>query len=245
MPVPNPGQAEAGDPTRRFDRRTALKVAAAGGVAGGLWVAPAISGFSIVPGYAAYASAGCHDPALAPWAQATIGTWQVGSGSLGPFAAGAAPAPYNVAPFNPAPGTTVFIVEADPPAGVYTLADTPGSTSYTSSGFNLTASSTFTFTFNIRWRDTDNHVATQRVEAQWATALAGPWTTGYSLTTSLAGTGDNIHDVTGASFALAVTLATAGTYFFRYHHTFNGTIGTANNQRANDIAETLPVVTCA
>jgi len=229
---------------RGIDRRTALKPAAGGAIAAGVWVAPAIQGFSIVPGYAAFASAGCQVPALAPWTQALIGTWQAGSGSLGGFAAGTAPSPYNVAPFNGAPGVPIYLVEADPPAGTYTLADTPGSATYTSSAFTLTAASTFTFTFSIRWRDTDNHVATQRVEAQWARALAGPWTTGYSLQTVLTGTGDNIHDVAGAGFSLAITGATAGTYFFRYKHTFQGTIGTANNQRANDIAETLPVITC-
>src|SRR4051794_2153626 len=80
----------------RPNRRAAIKTAVGGAVAAGVWYRPRIDGTSIVPGYAAGASALCQVPVLTPYAQAqTPAAWQAGSGSLGFFAGGSAPVPYN------------------------------------------------------------------------------------------------------------------------------------------------------
>jgi len=221
-----------------LDRRKFLKragVATAG--TGALWVTPSVLGLD-----QAFAVASCKVPTLTGWAATQVGAWQGGSGSFAGFAAGALGAPYNTAPFNTGTQPT-FLSEQDPPAATYVYATVVGS--YTSAAFALSANSTYTFTYNIRARDTQNHVATQQVEVQWATSTAGPWTTiGMPFQSTLhAGSPRDVRtDVTGATALLTTT--TAATVFLRFAFSFQGTIGTANNARANDIAVTLPIVTC-
>lgn len=216
------------------DRRAALKAALGGAAAAGILASPRIERFSVVPAYGVGGSGLCEPPVLAGfnlWTPATNGSFQGGSGLLGYFA--------NAGGIYSGLGPC-HIVEADPPAGTYTIGSTVQAT-YTTPGFTLEAGRTYTFSFNWQWRDTVNHVATQNLQAQLATSLAGPWTTGYTYTTSLAGTGDN--NQTGSGSA-AFTPSSTTTYYFRYRHSFSGTVTTATNRRVNDLAVTAPTVTC-
>lgn len=233
------------------DRRTLLKTAVGGAVAAGVWVKPTVDDLT-VGGYPAMASPNCVSPALnaavlANWTSDTsfIGWQGVGSGSLGPFGFpapnGVVPPDYVDANFAPTNRTPIYLVEQDPATGTYTYSQTAAT--FTSSSFNLTAGSIFTFTFNIRWRNTANHVATQQVEAQWARALAGPWNTAYTLAT-VTGPVVGFTNVQNQSFSLNISTANAGAYFFRYRFSFNGSVTTNNAQRANDLAVRLPTVTC-
>ena len=66
----------------------------------------------------------------------------------------------------------------------------------------------------------------------------------FTTTVGVGGDRDNTTSVAG-SMAIATTLSTAGTYRFRFRHSFVGTVGTPTNQRANDIAvSTTVTVTC-
>jgi hypothetical protein len=237
-----PGEAGAS----RLDRRAAMKAALGGAAAAAVFSAPRIEGFSVAPGYAAMATPLCVNPTLSGWAHAhTPTTWQAGSGSLGLVAT-------PVAPY--AGMGQVHLVEADPPAGNYPQAapnQDQGTATATSATFTLGPWSTYTFSFNFRWRDHTTHVAAQRLEAQYLPPGSSTWTTGYTFTTTV---GSGTRDVTtavSASMAISTTAATAGTYRFRFRHSFVTSpaplqpIGTAPNARGNDIAvATTVTVTC-
>ena len=195
----------------------------------------------MAPGYAAMATPLCVNPTLSGWAHAhTPGTWQGSSGNLGLIAS--LSFPYTLL-------GQVHHIEADPPANTYPRAapnQDQGTATATSANFTLGPWSTYTFAFNFQWRDTFNHVAAQRLEAQYLPPGSSTWVTGYTFTTTVGvgGARDNTTSVAG-SMAIATTLPTAGTYRFRFRHSFVGTVGTPTNQRANDIAvSTTVTVTC-
>lgn len=195
----------------------------------------------MAPGYAAMATALCVNPTLSGWAHAhTPTTWQSGSGNLGLFAS--LPTPYTI------PGQ-VHHIEADPPANTYPRAapnQDQGTATATSATFTLGPWSTYTFSYRMQWRDHTTHVARQQLEAQYLPPGSSTWVTGDTFTTTLGtGTRDNTSAILTRTMSISTTAATAGTYRFRFRHSFVGTIGTATNQRANDIAvSTTVTVTC-
>lgn len=231
-------------------RRTALKLLLGSATATAAVNAPGIVGVARLGGYAAALSA-CTDPTptythsrTPTGIEPTPGDgWQQGSGLLGVYAS--LDPPYTIA-------GPVHFVEADPPAGTYPNATTPdlGTAMYTSTGFTLAGGRTYTISFNYQWRDHNTHVARQRLEAQLATSASGPWTTHFTFTTTI-GTGatrDITSAVIPASFIFTPPAPPGGpslaTYFFRYRHSFDGVIGSASNQRSNDIAVQAPTFSC-
>jgi hypothetical protein len=220
-------------------RRAALKLLLGSASATAIVNAPQIVGITRVGGYAAAASGPCSPPAATFTHVHNPTNWQASSGALGFYASGA-PAPYSDM-------TAIHLVEADPPADTYPIAvGNNGSARYTSTAMALEADRTYTFSFDIRWRDHTTHVARQRLEAQYSNSTAGPWTTGFTFTTTLGSGTRNVITNTSGSMQIVVppTPATT-TYYFRYRHTFLGTISTNPNQRGNDIAVTSPTITCA
>ncbi len=235
--------ADSSDDAGLIQRRAALKAAAGGAIAAAAFAGPGIGRITLAPAYGQAAS-GCSLIALSGWTHVhTPTTWQSGSGNLGYF--GTPPVEYTG---MGAGGATVpvHLVEADPPAGTYPNANgTTGTATYTTGSFTLNPGFTYTFTFNYRLRDFTTHVARQLLEAQYATSPTGPWTTGFSVLTPPLGTGTR-NLFTNGTGTVTIDAEAPGTYYFRYRHSFLGTIGTPTTQRANDVAVTLAQnVACA
>lgn len=242
-----------------------IKAGAALGVGG--WVLPTVLSLDVP---SAMASPGCVVPTLS-FTGATLLTMQAGSGvnqqynGLAP-AVPAWPSPYDTTPFQN-PSAAGWLLEQDPAAATYS--NTSGVT-VTSGSFNLTAGSIWSFTYKIRWRSTSNHTATQTLRAQILPPGSSTWVTiaasNNSNTVASGGTGTlnpfttgplpnntGINDVSPnpvikvqvvSSGANGTTTFPPGAFQFRFLHSFTGTVGTATNARANDVAETFPTITC-
>ena len=251
---------------RGLDRRTALKAALGGAAAAAVLNGPRIDRFSIAPGYAAMATPGCvaptptwvhaRNPAGAPGSGGTVTTrWQNGSGSLGLYGGSgnpALPAEYN----NIGPGgaaVPIHLVEADPPgtasggAVAYTFDGAVGFATLTAT-VSLTPHSTWTFSFSYRTRDHTTHVARQRVMPEYRLVGAGAWTqvpTGAVTTTLGTGTRDVFANGTRTFQISTVGASAAQSFEVRLRHSFQGSISPSPNERGNDIAVSIPTLTCA
>jgi hypothetical protein len=248
-----------------IDRRAALKAALGGAAAAAVLNGPRIDRFSIAPGYAAMATPGCvaptatwvhaRNPAGAPGSGGTVTSrWQNGSGSLGRYGGSGFPAlppEYgNIGPGGAA--VPIHLVEADPPGtsgggGVaYTFDGTVGFATL-STTVSLTPHSTWTFSFSYRTRDHTTHVARQRVMPEYRLVGAPTWTqvpSGSVTTTVGTGTRDVYANGTRTFQISTVGASSAQAFEVRLRHSFSGTISPAPNERGNDIAVSIPTITC-